>query len=80
MLHHDRTPYRWQDHVITPQRAIANLLASMLVLAVIGGALLAEHAPHPQSVIAAHATEWTPPLAQTAKRTAPHSLHGFGGC
>ena len=67
MLHHDRTPYRWQDHVITPQRALTNLLVSALVLGVIGGASLADHSLPTRPVMTAQATEWTPPLAQTVK-------------
>jgi hypothetical protein len=34
----DLNPYRWQDHVITPQLSAANLVASALIMIVIGGA------------------------------------------
>jgi hypothetical protein len=76
MLHHDRTPYRWQDHVITPRHTLANLVASALVLAVMGGAALAEH--HPPPAIAAQATQSAP--TQTAKRPLHFLPHVMGGC
>jgi len=30
----DLTPYRWEDHVVTPRRAAANLVASVLIMVV----------------------------------------------
>lgn len=72
MLNDQRPSYRWQDHVITPRRATLNLLATALIVVVVGTAGFARHAPAP----AAHArvtTEQTPSLAQSVKRpVSPH--------
>ena len=72
MLNDQRSSYRWQDHVITPRRATLNLLATVLILAVVGAAGFAGRAPAP----IAHAritTEQTPSLAQSVKRpVSPH--------
>jgi hypothetical protein len=68
-----RWPYRWQDHVITPGRAAANLMATLVVLAVGAGLTLAcTGASDPPRPPAAHAvaTERTPSLSQLAKRPA----------
>lgn len=73
MLNDDRTPYRWQDHVITPGRAATNLMATLVVL-VVGAALTlactgATDPPHPPPAHVA-VSERTPPLSQLAKRPA----------
>ena len=72
MLNDQRSSYRWQDHVITPRRAILNLLATAMIVAAVGAAGFAGHAPAP----VAHAgitTEQTPSLAQSVKRpVSPH--------
>jgi len=36
----DLNPYRWQDHVITPQLSAANLVASALIAIVVGSAVV----------------------------------------
>ena len=87
MLNDQRTPYRWQDHVITSQRAVLNLLATVLIVAVVGAAGFA--AGHDPTPVAAHvplqapiATEQASSLAQIVKR--PVSSHPriwmFRGC
>jgi len=80
MLNDQRTSYRWQDHVITPRRATLNLLATALIVAVLGVAGFASHARAP--VAHARITTGQPPsLAQIVKRPAPQHpgserLHG----
>ena len=87
MLNDQRTSYRWQDHVIAPQRAALNLLATVLIVAVVGAAGFA--AGHDPAPVVAHApiqapiaTEQASSLAQIVKR--PASQHArferFGGC
>jgi len=73
MLNDDPTPYRWQDHVITPRRAALNLIATALIVAVvaIAGLLVGPGPDTPPHVAAA--TEQTPPLPQLVKR--PASMH-----
>jgi hypothetical protein len=73
MMNDDRSPYRWQDHVVSPQRAATNLMATVLiVLALSAGALftVACTADPPPPTVAHIATERTPPLSQLAKRPA----------
>lgn len=68
-------PYRWQDHVITPQRTAANLMATVLIVLVLSavGLFKAVCAVDPPSPIAHVAiSECTPPLSQLAKRPARH--------
>jgi hypothetical protein len=70
MLHHDPNPYRWQDHVITPRRAAANLMATVLiVLAVTAAAMLADP-PHPATAHTVAANRM-PSLSQHTKQPAP---------
>ena len=73
MLNDDPTPYRWQDHVITPGRAAANLMATLAVL-VVGAALTlaCTGSSDPPRPPAAHVavSERTPSLSQLAKRPA----------
>jgi hypothetical protein len=72
MLNHDQTPYRWQDYVISPRRGAANLAATALIVlaaAAIGWLGPRRPATTPHVAIA---SEWTPPLAQIAKRPATH--------
>ena len=67
----DPTPYRWQDHVITPRRATLNLLATASIIAVVGATgLSGGRGPGPTPHVAL-ATEPTPSRAQHAKRPAP---------
>ena len=81
MLTHDRTPYRWQDHVVTPRRATLNLIATALIVAVAGSAaLLGGRGPDIVTSVAA-ATDRPSSLAQIVKRTMslhlkPDRLHG----
>ncbi len=91
MLNDQRSSYRWQDHVIAPQRAALNLLATVLIVAVVGAAgIAAGHNPAP---VAAHVPIHVPiqapitmeqasSLAQIVKR--PPSQHTraerFDGC
>ncbi|MBN9087981.1 MAG: hypothetical protein J0J01_13810 [Reyranella sp.] len=74
-----RIPYRWQDHVVTPQRAASNLMATALIVLVLGAAVLfavvgAADPPPPPPPAGVHvATERTPPRLQLAKLPArPH--------
>lgn len=67
MMNDQRTSYRWQDHVITPRRAALNLLATALILAVVGAAGFAGHDPTPVAH-APIATEQASSLAQMVKR------------
>jgi hypothetical protein len=82
MLNDQRTSYRWQDHVIAPQRTTLNLLATVLIVAVVGAAAYAAgHDP----VSVAHApitTEQASSLAQIVKRPASQHVRfeRFGGC
>jgi hypothetical protein len=62
-------PYRWQDHVVTPRRAAASLMATLLVVLVVGAAVMLAHPPRAPAAHAV-ATERTPPLSQLAKRPA----------
>jgi hypothetical protein len=74
MMNDQRPSYRWQDHVITPRRASLNLLATALIVAVLGVAgLAAGH--HPTAI--AHspiATEQASSLPQIVKRPASSHL------
>jgi hypothetical protein len=71
MMNDDLTPYRWQDYVITPQRSAANLLATVLVMILVGGAVVLgapdDPARAPSGTIA-QATEREPCLALIARR------------
>lgn len=82
MLNDHPDPYRWQDHVITPRRAVLNLVATALIVAVVAAAgLLGGGSPGPDASVAL-ATERTPSLAQSVKRPAsslPRPVP-FGGC
>jgi hypothetical protein len=69
-------PYRWQDHVITPRRAAANLMVTAALLLAFGSALAfaCVHGPtNPPDLPVAHAavSEGTPPLCQLVKRPQP---------
>jgi hypothetical protein len=69
MPYHAPTPsgsYRWQDHVITPRRAAANLLATLAIAVAVSAAVLLAGPPHPATAHAV-AAEYTPPLSQLAK-------------
>lgn len=74
----DLTPYRWQDYVITPQRSAANLVASAVVMIIVGGAVVfggADPMQTPSGPVAAVATpptEREPCLALIAR---PPRLH-----
>jgi hypothetical protein len=85
MLNDQRSSYRWQDHVITPKRAALNLLATTLIVAVLGIAGLgAGHDPTPVAVHA-HlqapiATEQAASLAEIVKRSPHLRSQPFRGC
>ena len=71
---YEPAPYRWQDHVISPRRAAANLMATAAVVLTFGGALAfacvrgpTADPPDPQ-VARAAVSERTPPLCQLVKR------------
>lgn len=75
MLNDVSDPYRWQDHVVTPRSASLNLIATALIVAVVGTAGLIGGRT-PDSVAAAHvalATERALPPTQNVKR--PLSTH-----
>jgi hypothetical protein len=68
-------PYRWQDHVLTPERSAMNLMVTALIVLAVGAAVMfsvvcsATPTPGAQA-----ATERTPPLVQLAKRPVlPHA-------
>lgn len=72
-MNDDLSPYRWQDHVVSPQRAAANLMATALIVLALGGGALftvACMSDPPAPPVAHIATERTPPLSQLAKRPA----------
>ena len=84
MLNDVSDSYRWQDHVVTPRSASLNLIATALIVAVVGTAGLIG-GRIPESVPATHvalATERALPPTQTVKRSVwPHpKLHPFKGC
>jgi hypothetical protein len=73
---YDPAPYRWQDHVITPRRAAANLMATAALLLAFGSALAfaSVHGtadPPDRPVAHAATSEGTPPLCQLVKRPRP---------
>ena len=73
---YEPSPYRWQDHVISPRRTAASLMATAAVALVFGSALAfacvrgggAAAPPDPPPVAHAAVSESTPPLCQLAKR------------
>jgi hypothetical protein len=76
---YEPAPYRWQDHVITPRRAAADLMATAAVFLTFGAALTfaCVHGPAdpPDPPMArAAVSEHTPPLCQLVKRpeVSPH--------
>jgi hypothetical protein len=76
----DSTPYRWQDHVITPGRAAANLMATLVVVTLCAGLMVATAGASPSQPPRAHIaiSEYTPSLAQLAKRPArPHTTQSL---
>ena len=76
----DPTPYRWQDHVISPGRAAANLMATLVVLTLGAGLMVATAGASPSQPPRAHIaiSESTPSLAQLAKRPArPHTTESL---
>jgi hypothetical protein len=81
MLNHDHTPYRWQDHVITPRHTAVSLIATTLIVIAVAGAALLNPGGSTSGPHAVVATEWTPPLAEMAKppptpRPAPDEPRG----
>jgi|HubBroStandDraft_5_1064220.scaffolds.fasta_scaffold526937_2 hypothetical protein len=72
--------YRWQDHVITPGRAAANLVATLVVLTLGAGLMVATAGASPSQPSHPHVavSECTPSLAQLAKRPArPHTTQSL---
>ena len=71
---YEPAPYRWQDHVISPRRAAANLMATAAVVLTFGSALafawISGPTADPPGPSVAHAavSERTPPLCQLVKR------------
>ena len=76
VMHGRLFPYDWRDHVVTPQLAATSLMATALIVLVIGAVVMFAiiHPTAAQPPPAAHvSTEQTPPLAQLAKRPVrPH--------
>jgi len=69
---YDPDPYRWQDHVVTPRRAAANLIATLVILAVGATLTLAcTGNPTPTPPVIAHiaAAKHAQPLATLVRRT-----------
>ena len=69
MMNDERSSYRWQDHVMAPQRTALNLLATVLIVAVVGTAsvVAGHHDPAPVTHTRI-ATEQASSLAQSVKR------------
>ena len=82
MMNDTRISYRWQDHVITPQRTAANFVVTALVVLAVGAGVLfagsgAAAPPRPPTAHAVDA-ERTPPLPELARRPAlPHTPPDF---
>ena len=74
MSHPDLDPYRrsyrWQDHVVTPRRAAASLLATVLVILVVGAAAMLAYSPRGPAAHAV-AAERMPSLPQQATQPDP---------
>ena len=73
---YEPAPYRWQDHVVTPRRAAANLVVTAAVFLAFGSVLTfarVHGTASPPDPPGAHAaiSERTPPLCQLVKRPAP---------
>jgi hypothetical protein len=72
--------YRWQDHVISPGRAAASLIATLVVVTLGAGLMVATAGAEPAQPSRAHVaiSECTPSLAQLAKRPArPHTTESL---
>jgi hypothetical protein len=72
-----RDEYRWTDHVITPRRLRAEAAATLLILALIGGAGLLDGAASagPAPSVARIAGTQSPPLHKEARRGPAASGH-----
>jgi hypothetical protein len=70
MLNDVSDPYRWQDHVVTPRRASLNLIATALIVAVVGtaGLIGGRNSDPVPSAHVALATERALPPTQNVKR------------
>jgi len=79
MLQDDPTPYRWQDHIITPWRAVVDLVATALIVLVVAtAAVVGSRDPDIATSVAA-ATEHTPVHSReppASRRPIPASLSG----
>jgi hypothetical protein len=74
-----RRPYRWQDHVVTPRRAAVSLMATVLVVLVVGVASTLAYSPREPAAHAVAAPH-TPSLPQQAGRPAlSHDTEDEGG-
>jgi hypothetical protein len=65
-----RRPYRWQDHVVTPRRAAASLMATLFVVLVVGAAAALAYSPRGPAAHAVAAARM-PSLSQQARQPAP---------
>ena len=76
MPYHDPNPYRWQDHVVTPGRAAAGLVATVLVVLIVGAAAILAYSP-PGPAAHAVAARRMPSLSQQARQPAlPRATEG----
>jgi hypothetical protein len=76
MPYPDPNPYRWQDHVVTPRRAAGSLMATVLVVLVVGAAAILAGPPNAPAAHAV-AAEYTLPHSQLAKQPArPRTTRG----
>jgi hypothetical protein len=68
-----RDEYRWTDHVITPRRLRAEFVATLLILAIMGGAGLVDGPAGHRSPVAQGAASAThaPSLAAIARARLP---------
>jgi hypothetical protein len=73
-----RDEYRWTDHVITHRRLRAEFVATLLILAIVGGAGLVDRAPgqdHRSAVAQGPASARHAPSLAAITRTPLPPLH-----
>jgi hypothetical protein len=75
MPYPDPNPYRWQDHVVTPRRAAVSLMATVLIVLLVGAAAMLA-GPSRAPVAHAVAAGDTPSPSQLARQPAPRRATG----
>jgi len=74
-----RRPYRWQDHVVTPRRAAVSLMATVLVILVVGVAATLAYSPRGPAAHAVAAVPMSSLPQQAAQPTRPHDTEDEDG-